>query len=447
MQTTRAGWLALVAAVLAVMAAPATARGDAVTQWNSNANDAILAANPTAHSSVLSSAMVQGAVYDAVNGIVGGYTPYLVKPAVSPSASTDAAVATAAYRVLLAVVPSSQTAALATLAAQYDAALGAIPNGAAKDRRDQRRRDRRCGDARGTRKRRPQPDDALPVRLRDDPRRLARLPAADRARADAVGGERDAVPGPERGDASHEGSERAHERRVREGSQRGQVGRRVREHDADRGPDERGDLLAVAAALHLGRSHALALGPVRALDPSRTHGSSRRSRLAGGRRCDRLLERQVPLELLAAARRDPPRGHGRESRDRGRSDLEAAVRPGYADDAAARDAELPRPSVRAQLPQQRRPARVRGLLRHRPDRVRPLQHALRGHAGVDAALHPLLGRARTRSSVHACGAGSTSAPPTCRARGSGAKVANWEQAHYFLPTCGAITPSASSNQP
>jgi len=132
MHSTRAAWLALVAAVLAVMAAPATARGDAVTQWNSNANDAILAANPTAHSSVLSSAMVQGAVYDAVNGIVGGYTPYLVKPAVSPSASTDAAVATAAYRVLLAVVPSSQTAALATLAAQYDAALAAIPNGAAK---------------------------------------------------------------------------------------------------------------------------------------------------------------------------------------------------------------------------------------------------------------------------------------------------------------------------
>jgi len=132
MHSTRAGWLALAAAVLAVMAVPATARGDAVTQWNSNANDAILAANPTAHSSILSSAMVQGAVYDAVNGIVGGYTPYLIKPAVSPSASTDAAVATAAYRVLLAVVPASQTAALATLAAQYAAALAAIPNGAAK---------------------------------------------------------------------------------------------------------------------------------------------------------------------------------------------------------------------------------------------------------------------------------------------------------------------------
>ena len=121
------------AAVLTTLAVPAMARADAVTQWNANANAAILAANPTAHSSVLSSAMVQGAVYDAVNGIVGGYRPYLVRPAVNPWDSTDAAVATAAYRVLLSVVPASQTAALATLAAQYTAALAAVPAGAAKD--------------------------------------------------------------------------------------------------------------------------------------------------------------------------------------------------------------------------------------------------------------------------------------------------------------------------
>jgi hypothetical protein len=121
------------AAVLITLAVPAMARADAVTQWNANANAAILASNPTAHSSVLSSAMVQGAVYDAVNGIVGGYKPYLVSPAVNPWDSTDAAVATAAYRVLLSVVPASQTAALATLAAQYTAALAAVPAGAAKD--------------------------------------------------------------------------------------------------------------------------------------------------------------------------------------------------------------------------------------------------------------------------------------------------------------------------
>jgi hypothetical protein len=128
----RVATVVLGAAIITALAAPAAARADAVTQWNANANAAILAANPTAHSSVLSSAMVQGAVYDAVNGIVGGYEPYLVKPAVNPWDSTDAAVATAAYRVLLAVVPATQTAALATLAAQYTAALAAVPAGAAK---------------------------------------------------------------------------------------------------------------------------------------------------------------------------------------------------------------------------------------------------------------------------------------------------------------------------
>jgi hypothetical protein len=113
--------------------APAAARADAVTQWNINASAAIFASNPTAHVSTLSFAMVQGAVYDAVNAIDGGYQPYLVRPQANPWDSEDAAVATAAYRVLVAVVPSSQTVALANLAAQYTAALAAIPPGPAKD--------------------------------------------------------------------------------------------------------------------------------------------------------------------------------------------------------------------------------------------------------------------------------------------------------------------------
>ena len=120
-------------AALVALVAPAVARADAVTQWNINASAAIFAANPTAHASTLSFAMVQGAVYDAVNAIDGGYQPYLVRPQANPWDSMDAAVATAAYRVLVAVVPSSQTAALANLAAQYSAALGAIPPGPAKD--------------------------------------------------------------------------------------------------------------------------------------------------------------------------------------------------------------------------------------------------------------------------------------------------------------------------
>ena len=47
-------------------------------------------------------AMVQGAVYDAVNSIVGGYQPYLPATGSAPStASQDAAVVTAAYEVLV----------------------------------------------------------------------------------------------------------------------------------------------------------------------------------------------------------------------------------------------------------------------------------------------------------------------------------------------------------
>src|SRR3954463_769938 len=98
----RPGWV--IAAVVVVLGLPAVARGDAVTEWNVNASSAIFASAPTAHASTLSFAMVQGAVYDAVNGIDGGYQPYLVKPAASPGDSKDAAVAAAAYRVLVAVV-------------------------------------------------------------------------------------------------------------------------------------------------------------------------------------------------------------------------------------------------------------------------------------------------------------------------------------------------------
>jgi hypothetical protein len=125
--------IAAASAALLVLGAPAVARADAVTQWNINASTAIFAAGPTAHASTLSFAMVQGAVYDAVNGIDGGYQPYLVKPQANPWDSKDAAVATAAYRVLVAVVPATQTVALANLATQYAAALAAIPAGAEKD--------------------------------------------------------------------------------------------------------------------------------------------------------------------------------------------------------------------------------------------------------------------------------------------------------------------------
>src|SRR3989442_13869398 len=99
MRSTRI-WLAGVHA-FASLALPGTARADAVTDWNAIASGAIVttAAQPPAVSA-LSFAIVQGAVYDAVNAIAGGYPPYLVRPAANPWDSKDAAAATAAFKVL-----------------------------------------------------------------------------------------------------------------------------------------------------------------------------------------------------------------------------------------------------------------------------------------------------------------------------------------------------------
>jgi hypothetical protein len=100
-----------------------------VLEWNVNATSAIVtvAKQPPA-SAILSFAMVQGAVYDAVNAIDGGHQPYLVAPAADGSESKAAAAAAAAHDVLVALFPAQA----ATLDAQLAASLVAIPDGSAK---------------------------------------------------------------------------------------------------------------------------------------------------------------------------------------------------------------------------------------------------------------------------------------------------------------------------
>jgi hypothetical protein len=120
----------LALAALLALALPATAQADAVTDWNRNATTALVAgAAQPPPVATLHLAMVHGAVYDAVNAIDGGYRPYLVAPAANPWDSKEAAAATAAYRVLLSVVPDAQKTALETA---YVASLGAVPDGPAK---------------------------------------------------------------------------------------------------------------------------------------------------------------------------------------------------------------------------------------------------------------------------------------------------------------------------
>ncbi|MFF5081149.1 vanadium-dependent haloperoxidase [Actinoplanes sp. NPDC000266] len=116
--------------VLTPGASSAAGRSDAVLAWNVHAQTAIYEVgrqSPTA--GVRSFAMVQGAVYDAVNAITGTpYEPYLAAPAAQRGDSTPAAVAASAYRVLLSLFPG-QAGALRT---RYDEALAAIGDGAAK---------------------------------------------------------------------------------------------------------------------------------------------------------------------------------------------------------------------------------------------------------------------------------------------------------------------------
>jgi hypothetical protein len=118
------GLLVGVAALFAAIA-PTGARADAVTDWNAIASNAIvtIAGQPPA-ASALSFAIVQGAVYDAVNAIDGGYQPYLVRPAANPWDSKEAAAAAAAYKTLAALFQGQ----LGTLQPTYEAYIAALPD-------------------------------------------------------------------------------------------------------------------------------------------------------------------------------------------------------------------------------------------------------------------------------------------------------------------------------
>jgi hypothetical protein len=107
------------------------ARADAVTDWNAIASNAIVAtAGQPPQVSSLSFAMVQGAVYDAVNAIDRGHRAYLVQPNASPADSKEAAAATAAFRVLVgfADLPGLFPAQLPTLLPQYDTYIAGLPD-------------------------------------------------------------------------------------------------------------------------------------------------------------------------------------------------------------------------------------------------------------------------------------------------------------------------------
>jgi hypothetical protein len=131
------------AATAATLLAPAVAQADVISDWNAIAQAETVLLRPT-HGPSRGIAMVEGAVYDAVNAIDRGYQPYLLdldEVGAQPWDSQDAAAATAAYRVLRAITPPARHAGLD---AAYAATLAAIPDGADRAGRC-RGRGRCCG--------------------------------------------------------------------------------------------------------------------------------------------------------------------------------------------------------------------------------------------------------------------------------------------------------------
>ena len=102
-----------------------------VIQWNKTLLTIVRtpAAQPATVHPTRSFAIMHAAIYDAVNAIDATHKPYLVRiEHVSPRASQEAAVASAAHETLLSLYPAFQT----TLDQQFDQSLAQIPDSADK---------------------------------------------------------------------------------------------------------------------------------------------------------------------------------------------------------------------------------------------------------------------------------------------------------------------------
>lgn len=106
--------------LLAVVSVAAPARADIITQWN----DQVLALGGASRTL----AMVHVAMFDAFNAIQPRYHPYLQLPAPPAGAMPEAAAASAAYGVLVRLMPGQVAQLNSTLAAS----LATLPDGAAK---------------------------------------------------------------------------------------------------------------------------------------------------------------------------------------------------------------------------------------------------------------------------------------------------------------------------
>jgi hypothetical protein len=105
-----------------LLSAAIPARADVVTEWNLHV---FTSGGPQIQRTL---AMVHLAMFDALNATSPRYQPYLQLPAPAAGTNGEAAAAAAAHGVLLRLFPAQAAA----LAAQLNASLASIPNGAGK---------------------------------------------------------------------------------------------------------------------------------------------------------------------------------------------------------------------------------------------------------------------------------------------------------------------------
>src|ERR1700745_3940558 len=105
---------------------PAIAKADAVLDWNLIAVNTAIANGQSPIAQSRYAAIVQLAVFEAVNSITGDYRPYLGTIEAPHGASPDAAAIQAAYRVLSTYFPASASA-LGTARANSLALIPASP--------------------------------------------------------------------------------------------------------------------------------------------------------------------------------------------------------------------------------------------------------------------------------------------------------------------------------
>ena len=117
---------AFLIATACVLTNSVVVKADAVTDWNAIMQTTVASSN--AFFQGRNAAIVQVAVFEAINSITGKYNPYVANIPAPPGASPETAAVAAAHRTLVTLYPGSAVA----LDLAEAVSLAAIPDGQAK---------------------------------------------------------------------------------------------------------------------------------------------------------------------------------------------------------------------------------------------------------------------------------------------------------------------------